>query len=133
MEDFDFYFDDEYLHPRQDSVADGSISPLVLPLANTIHDVYIDEDPQAYGGLNIFKRKRSNDEEAAHWEALWQLEEDTMQAGPSYSSRYRQASQISVFDDDVVMVNLMDNYGKWLLFSSFCSFPPFLPLSVQER
>lgn len=111
MEDFDFYFDDEYIHPRQDSFAVGSISPLVLPLANTIEDVYVDGNHQTYRGLNIYTRKQSNEEEAAHWEALWQLEEDMAQAGPSYSSRYRQASQISVFDDDVVMVNLMENYG----------------------
>jgi hypothetical protein len=102
MEDFDFYFDDEYLRSRQDSLALGSISPLVLPLANTVQDVYL--------------------EDAAHWEALWQLEEDVVQTEPSYSSRYRQASEISVFDEDLVIVNLMDNYGMRISFSLFLLF-----------
>ena len=115
MGDFEFHFNDGYLHPKRLSSSADSIPPPLLPLANTIDNGTEEENRQPCSGRNVPMRKQSDNEEEAYWEALWQLDEDTTLAGPSYSSRYRQASQMSVFDDDLVIVNVMDNSGMILM------------------
>jgi hypothetical protein len=115
MGDFEFYFNDECLHSKRVSSSGESISPPLFPLANTIDDGTEEENRRPCSGRNMSRRKQSDNEEEAYWEALWQLDEDTTLAGPSYSSRYRQASQMNVFDDDLVIVNLMENFGMVLM------------------